>query len=77
MDAPWQITINGTTATPTITSNATHTIIQLIYNMSSVPIEIHGLLIIPEFTTLGLLVSLAGVAVAVAVVKKRIAKKRC
>jgi hypothetical protein len=77
MDAPWLITINGTAATPTITGNTTHTIIQLIYSTSSVSIEIHGLVIVPEFTMLGLLVSLAGVSVAVAAIKKRITKKRC
>jgi hypothetical protein len=76
MDAPWQITINGTTATPTITSNATHTVIQLIYNTSSVPIEIQGQIIVPEFATPALLLSLAAVTAAIAATKRRITKKK-
>ena len=74
---PWIIKVNGTQVYPDIPPpNSTYTIIPLNYSTSSVPIEIQGFVVVPEFTPAMLLITLAVMTLAIAVVTKKINKKK-
>ena len=71
MDAPWIVEVNGVGVTPVVTSNATHTVIHFTYSTSSIPIEIQGRLIVPEFTPTILLLAIAIITLAIAALRKK------
>jgi hypothetical protein len=75
--SPWVITVNGYLIDPPKTDNGTHTTIVLEYLFaSSVSVMIQGDYIVPEFTPTMLLVTLAIATLAIAVVTKKINKKK-
>jgi len=75
--SPWVITVNGYLVDPPKTDNGTHTTIALEYLFaSSVSVMIQGDYIVPEFTPAMLLITLGTITLAVAVVNKKINKKK-
>jgi hypothetical protein len=77
MTGPWMIIVNGILIDPPKTENATHTTIQLEYLFaSSVPIIIQGNYAVPEFMPAMLLITLTIATLAVAVVSKKINKRK-
>ena len=72
IDGPWVIYVNSVLTYPLMDANFTHTTMYLTYATSSIPIEIHGVLIIPEYPSATLLFAIALATLAIAAVKKRI-----
>ena len=73
---PWIIKVNGVQVFPATPDNGTHTFIALNYSTSSVPIEIQGLVVVPEFAPALLLATLATITLVVAVVSRKVNKKK-
>lgn len=81
MYGSWVFIINGTLTPPTppqviITENDTHAFIFLSYSTSSVPIIIQATYIVPEFTATTLILTIAIITLALAIVKKKITKRK-
>jgi hypothetical protein len=76
MTAPWAIRVNGILVDPPKADNGTHVTIQLEYLTSSVPIIVQGTYALPEFTPALLIVTLATITFAVAVITKKVSKKK-
>jgi hypothetical protein len=75
----WVIRINGNPPIDpytVVSENATHTIIKLEYDTSSVPITIQGTYAVPEFTPTMLIVIFAVTTIAIAAVTKKINKRK-
>ena len=65
----WNVTVNGTSVTPIISSNATDTFFYITTTFSTVPITIQGTL--PEFTALMMIPLLATATMVAIVFRKR------
>jgi parallel beta-helix repeat protein len=71
MSGVWTVTVNGTTVSPTIITNANYTYICFTYHHSTETVKITSTIAIPEFQPLMLLPLLMMITLLIAAVSKR------